>query len=86
METCFKTMSPFASNLQERPLPSDPRTRADVDYVLENGYIILEGCFSIADALEAKAEIDNLSGQAPEPGRNAFEGLRTNRIYSLLNK
>ena len=86
METFSKTMSPFASNLQKRPLPPDPQTRTDVDYVLENGYVILEHCFSIADALEAKAEINKLSGQAPEPGRNGFEGLRTNRIYSLLNK
>lgn len=86
METFSKAKLPFVSNPQDRPLPSDPRTRADVDCVLENGYIILENCFSMADAVEAKAEIDRLSGQAPEPGRNAFEGLKTNRIYSLLNK
>ena len=79
-------MPQSTSILQERPLPSDPQTRADVDYVLENGYIILDDCFSIAEAVEAKAEIDRLSGQDPEPGRNAFEGLRTNRIYALLNK
>jgi len=79
-------MPPSVSNPQKRPLPSDPRTRADVNYVLENGYIILEDCFSIADSVETKAEIDRLSGEAPEPGRNAVEGLKTNRIYSLLNK
>jgi len=48
--------------------------------------VILENCFSKAEAEDAKAEIGRLGGKEPESGRNPFEGLKTNRIYSLLNK
>jgi hypothetical protein len=76
----------FVPSLQERPLPEDPQSRKDVMQVIRDGYIILENSFSLDDAAEAKAEIDRLSGQEPEVGRNPFEGLKTNRIYALLNK
>ncbi|KAF2432123.1 phytanoyl-CoA dioxygenase [Tothia fuscella] len=66
--------------------PSNPQTRADIEHVLEHGYVILEDCFSKAEAEDAKKEIRRLSGDSPEPGRNPFEGLKTNRIYALLNK
>lgn len=77
---------PFVPILHDHPMPTDPQTRRDVEEVLENGYIILENSFTLAEAAEAKAEIDRLSGEHPEAGRNPFEGLKTNRIYSLLNK
>ncbi|KAK2802924.1 hypothetical protein FQN50_007169 [Emmonsiellopsis sp. PD_5] len=66
-------------------LPEDPTDRANVEHVLRHGYVILENCFTQDEANEAKAEIDRLSGKTPHPGRNAFEGFKTNRIYSLLN-
>ena len=48
--------------------------------------MILRDCLSAAEAAEARAEIDRLSGPNPMTGRNDFEGYNTNRIYSLLNK
>jgi ectoine hydroxylase-related dioxygenase (phytanoyl-CoA dioxygenase family) len=70
----------------DRPLPNDPDLRADVEKILEHGYVILEDCFSKEDALEAKTEMDRLTGKEPMHGRNRFEGFQTTRIYSLLNK
>ncbi|KAL9093838.1 MAG: hypothetical protein Q9165_003761 [Trypethelium subeluteriae] len=70
----------------EKPLPSDPILREDVKHVLENGYVIIKDCFSKEEAAEAKAEMDRLTGKDPAHGRNAFEGFKTIRIYSLLNK
>lgn len=67
-------------------LPKDPQTKSDIAHVLDHGYVILENCFSKAEAVEAQEEIARLSGEHPEAGRNPFEGLRTNRIYALLNK
>ena len=68
------------------PLPSHPQTRTDILSVLEHGYVVLPNVFSKAEAEEAKAELRRLSGTNPLKGRNAFEGLDTSRIYSLLNK
>jgi ectoine hydroxylase-related dioxygenase (phytanoyl-CoA dioxygenase family) len=72
--------------LQGKPLPSDPVARADIEHVLEHGYVILPDCFTKAEAKEAREEIKRLLGDNPLGGRNAFEGINTNRIYSLLNK
>ncbi|KAF1814926.1 phytanoyl-CoA dioxygenase [Eremomyces bilateralis CBS 781.70] len=71
---------------QEKTLPANPRLRANIEHVLEHGYVILENVFTKSQAEEAKAEISRLGGNAPKVGRTAFEGLNTNRIYSLLNK
>ena len=77
----------FAGHYAARKsLPSDPQTRADIEHVLKHGYVILPKCFTSAEAKEARDEIDNLLGVTPLVGRNPFEGLNTNRIYSLLNK
>ena len=76
----------FKLAMMQRPLPSDPQTRADVESVLKNGYIILNNSFSATEVAEAKAEMDRLTGITPEEGRNPFEGYKTIRIYSLLNK
>lgn len=72
--------------VERKPLPEDPATRADVEHVLRHGYVILPECFTKAEAKEARDEIDRLLGPSPLGGRNAFEGVKTNRIYSLLNK
>ncbi|ETI24264.1 hypothetical protein G647_03633 [Cladophialophora carrionii CBS 160.54] len=78
----------YSRDKPPRPLPSDPSLRADIEHVLEHGYVILPNCFSKAEAKEARDEIVRLlqkDGRALG-GRNNFEGLNTNRIYSLLNK
>jgi hypothetical protein len=77
----------LGSRLGERiQLPKDPVTRADVEHVLDHGYVVIPNCFTKAEAKEARDEIVRLLGCAPLKGRNDFEGINTNRIYSLLNK
>ena len=76
----------ISSPLGNKPLPDDLTARADIEHVLQNGYVIIPGCFTKDEAKEARDEIDRLLGDAPLGGRNDFEGLNTNRIYSLLNK
>ena len=81
-------MAPFKlySEDPKRKLPEDPKSRSDVEAILANGYVILDDVFTKAEAEEAKGEMRRLSGKAPLKGRNSFEGVNTNRIYSLLNK
>jgi hypothetical protein len=69
-----------------RPLPDDPVTRADVQKVLEQGYVILSDLFSASELAVARGEVRRLAGMEPKRGRNQFEGHSTVRIYSLLNK
>lgn len=69
-----------------KPLPTDPSLRADIQHVLEHGYVILPDSFTAAEAAEARDEVDRLSGPDPRTGRTGFEGHKTSRIYSLLNK
>ncbi|KAL2393547.1 hypothetical protein ABEF93_002980 [Exophiala dermatitidis] len=76
----------FSKAGRTKPLPQDPVTRADVEHVLEHGYVVIPECFTRAEAKEARDEIVRLLGQNPLGGRNPFEGRNTNRIYSLLNK
>ncbi len=107
------TFKIYSKAVEKKPLPDDPATRADIEHVLEHGYVILPDCFSKAEAKEARDEILRLlnkDGQAlgyvyhpvktsavclwkgcrliksSLSGRNSFEGLNTNRIYSLINK
>jgi hypothetical protein len=61
------TFQLYTRAIERKPLPEDPQTRADVEHVLEHGYIILPNCFSKAEAQEAKDEIIRLlekDGQA----------------------
>ena len=81
-----KSFTLISGALQNKPLPSDQQTRSDIEHVLENGYVVLEDCFTKEQAKEARDEITRLLGDSPTGGRNPFEGLNTNRIYSLLNK
>lgn len=74
------------AELIPRPLPSDPVTRANVEKVLRQGYVVIPNCFSSTEAREAKDEIIRLSGKNPRTGRNGFEGHNTNRIFALPNK
>jgi hypothetical protein len=76
---------PYTSS-PHKPLPTDPSLKSDIQHVLENGYVILKNQFSPQKTHSTITEIDRLSGSAPEVGRTDFEGRKTNRIYSLLNK
>ena len=76
----------ISTTLAKKPLPEDPTTRADIEHVLKHGFAVLPECFTKEEAREARDEIDRLLGDDPLGGRNDFEGLNTNRIYSLLNK
>ncbi len=76
----------YSKVVERKPLPDDPVLRADVEHVLEHGYVIIPDCFTRAEAQEAREEIVRLLGREPLVGRNNFEGVKTNRIYSLLNK
>ena len=86
MPDASETFQLLSSILPNKPLPSDPVTRANIKQVLEHGYVVIPDCFTKAEAQEAKDEIDRLLRSDPIGGRNAFEGINTNRIYSLLNK
>jgi len=76
----------YSKAVERKALPTDAVTRADVEQVLEHGYVVIPDCFTKAEAKEAREEIIRLLGREPLGGRNDFEGLNTNRIYSLLNK
>jgi ectoine hydroxylase-related dioxygenase (phytanoyl-CoA dioxygenase family) len=78
----------YSNPLINKPLPSDPTTRAHIEHVIEHGYVIIPNCFTRAQAKEARDEIQRLLTKdgIPLGGRNNFEGLSTNRIYSVLNK
>jgi ectoine hydroxylase-related dioxygenase (phytanoyl-CoA dioxygenase family) len=76
----------FYSRRPEHELPEDAVSRADIEHVLKHGFVVLENAFTREQTDEAKAEMIRLSGETPKAGRNPFEGLDTNRIYSLLNK
>lgn len=76
---------PYTSS-PHKPLPTDASLKKDIQHVLEHGYVILTDQFTASKTRSTIAEIDRLSGSAPEVGRTDFEGRKTNRIYSLLNK
>jgi ectoine hydroxylase-related dioxygenase (phytanoyl-CoA dioxygenase family) len=65
-------------------LDVDP-ARADEDFATleRDGYVILPGLLSEQECDELRAAVAPLLGQT---GRNAFEGHRTQRIYSVLDK
>ncbi|KAF2403697.1 phytanoyl-CoA dioxygenase [Trichodelitschia bisporula] len=68
------------------PLPTDPQTLADIQHVLEHGFVILPSLLSPSVVAACNAELARLSGSTPSRGRNSFEGVATVRIYALLNK
>lgn len=68
------------------PLPEDPVKRADVESVLQNGYVALDNLLTEEDVQSLREEIDRMTGENPRKGRHMFEGRDTIRIYSLLNK
>ncbi|KAF5687785.1 phytanoyl dioxygenase family [Fusarium denticulatum] len=71
--------------------PVTHRLQKLIDQTVSNGYVIIPNAFTDAEVEEAKTELQRLAsspeaGPAVSGGRNKFEGLRTNRIYALLNK
>ncbi|SDP98245.1 phytanoyl-CoA dioxygenase family protein [Lentzea jiangxiensis] len=57
--------------------------QADLDALARDGYVILPDLLTEAECEQIRTEITPLLGPA---GRNAFEGHRTQRIYSVLGK
>lgn len=77
--------------VRRRAKPTDARIQRLIDHTIEHGYVLIPDAFTNADVQEAKAEVARVSaspdaGPAVERGRNTFEGLRTQRIYNLVNK
>jgi hypothetical protein len=63
----------------------------EIDHVLKHGYVILPSLFTKAEVDLANSELERLqsqpsSGPASQGGRNAFEGFKTRRVYSLPDK
>jgi hypothetical protein len=69
-----------------KPLPEDPVKRADIETVLKDGYVVLDGLLDEEDVKTLADEVDRMTGDDPKFGRKTFEGWATIRIYSLLNK
>ncbi|URN05252.1 phytanoyl-CoA dioxygenase family protein [Actinomadura madurae] len=62
----------------------DPKQlQADLDVLQRDGYVILPGLLDHKECDRLRAELTPFLG--PQ-GRNAFEGRRTQRIYSVLTK
>jgi hypothetical protein len=69
--------------LQPGPERSSPAIDADFETLMRDGYVIIEGLLSQAQCDAIKA--DGLA-LLDHTGRNAFEGLRTQRVYDGLSK
>lgn len=74
-----------------RKAPVTPHLQKLIDETLLNGYVIIPNAFTNDEVEQANTELRRLAsspeaGPAVSGGRNRFEGLRTNRIYALLNK
>ncbi|MFN3236935.1 MAG: phytanoyl-CoA dioxygenase family protein [Pseudomonadales bacterium] len=64
-------------------LYSDEDVQAELDCLLKNGYVILPNLISEKQLEEIQRGIEPLLNRT---GRNAFEGVKTQRVYALLNK
>lgn len=69
--------------LQPGPERSSLAIDADFEVLMRDGYVIIEGLLSRAQCDAIKA--DGLA-LLDHTGRNAFEGLRTQRVYDVLSK
>lgn len=82
-------MAPFTIlSWPERKMSTDPQSVADIEHVKKHGYVLLPSILDPKLVQDALNEIDQMTSTAKEAmvGRNPFEGVNTNRIYSLLNK
>ncbi|KAH7305907.1 hypothetical protein B0I35DRAFT_464603 [Stachybotrys elegans] len=69
----------------------DPRIQRLISHIDEHGFVILPNVFSEEEINEAKLELERLAAaKSSQPrvskGRNTFEGVRTQREYSLSSK
>ena len=68
----------------EQRAPANPRElEADLAALKKDGYVVLERLIGEEENARAHEAIDALLGPS---GRNAFEGYKTQRAYSLLRK
>lgn len=79
--------SPFAHDRRfgfEFAGPRDlPETANDVEALMRDGYVVIERLLDAATCAAMRAESQRLLGAT---GRNAFEGLKTQRVYNVLAK
>jgi ectoine hydroxylase-related dioxygenase (phytanoyl-CoA dioxygenase family) len=67
-------------------MPGATSTGQDIAQRLtSDGYVIVSGMMSERDLGAARADLCRVLEMTP-PGRNAFEGLRTQRVYALFAK
>lgn len=72
--------------------PPDARTQNLIDEVNKHGFVIIRDAFDASTVAAAKAEALRLTndpktaGPAGQAGRNNFEGHKTQRMYSLVDK
>lgn len=62
---------------------SSPEIDADFEVLMEQGYVIIENLIAPEQCAAIKAECLDLLGHT---GRNAFEGVKTQRVYNVLEK
>jgi ectoine hydroxylase-related dioxygenase (phytanoyl-CoA dioxygenase family) len=68
------------------PMPGETSTGPEVARrLLDDGYVIVSGLMSAADVRSAAADLGRVLEAIPT-GRNAFEGLTTQRVYALFAK
>ncbi|MEM1140228.1 MAG: phytanoyl-CoA dioxygenase family protein [Pseudomonadota bacterium] len=72
-----------AKNASARDLVDRVRLREDIATLDRTGYVVLERAIDEAATAEVKRALEGLMGPF---GRNTFEGLKTQRAYSLLAK
>lgn len=65
---------------------TDPDFLATCSAALQrDGFVVLRDLFEADEVARMRAEIDTLLRVRPE-GRNAFEGLKTQRLYAVIDK
>jgi ectoine hydroxylase-related dioxygenase (phytanoyl-CoA dioxygenase family) len=68
------------------PIPGEMATGPEVARrLLDDGYVIVSGLMTAADVRSAAADLGRVLEAVPK-GRNAFEGLTTQRVYALFAK
>jgi ectoine hydroxylase-related dioxygenase (phytanoyl-CoA dioxygenase family) len=68
------------------PMPAATSAGRDVaQRLLNDGYVIVSGMLSAADARSAVADLARVLESVPK-GRNFFEGFTTQRVYALFAK
>lgn len=69
--------------LEPKPDRNSPEIDADFEALMRDGYVVIEGLIPNHQCAQIKEECLQLLGHT---GRNAFEGVSTQRVYNLLSK